>query len=165
MTGVVMPAKPSFARERAQVGIAFMDCMRVARDAHAPGVSLGEFGELLFPGVEVLVAHALDCPLTLSGLARKLELPRNTTRRRLARLIELGLVERAGDHYCWTDRISADTAHDALLAHLKTYREQSTPCLITRNNPDMPRRALLRRRYFGRVHFGHVHFGQGVFCC
>ena len=40
-TGVVMPAKPPFARERAQVGIAFMDCMRVARDVHAPGVSLG----------------------------------------------------------------------------------------------------------------------------
>lgn len=69
------------------------------RDVHAPGVSLGEFGELLFPGVEVLVAHALDCPLTLSGLARNLELLRNTTRRRLARLIELGLVERVGDHY------------------------------------------------------------------
>ena len=122
MTGVVMPTKPPFARERAQVGIAFMDCMRVARGVHAPGLSLGEFGELLFPGVEVLVAHALDCPLTLSGLARNLELPRNTARRRLARLIELGLVERVGDHYYWTDRISADTAHDVLLAHLKTLR-------------------------------------------
>ena len=27
MTGVVMPAKPPFARERAQVGIAFMICL------------------------------------------------------------------------------------------------------------------------------------------
>jgi hypothetical protein len=39
-------AKPPFARERAQVGIAFMDCMRVARDVHAPGVSLGDFGDV-----------------------------------------------------------------------------------------------------------------------
>ena len=161
-----MPAKPAFARERAQVGIAFMDCMRVARDVHAPGLSLGEFGELLFPGVEVLVAHARDCPLTLSGLARNLELPRNTTRRRLARLVELGLVEHVGDHYYWTDRISADTARDILLAHLENnYREQSTPCLITRINPDMPRRTLLRRPYFGHVPFWTCPFWTGVFCC
>jgi hypothetical protein len=70
-----------------------------------------------------------------------LELPRNTTRRRLARLIELGLVERVGDHYYWTDRISADTAHDVLLAHLKTLqraidtvREPVTPSAAPRSH-------------------------------
>ena len=43
-----MPAKPAFARERAQVGMAFMDCMRLVRGVHAQGLSLGEFGKLPF---------------------------------------------------------------------------------------------------------------------
>src|SRR6266516_1764840 len=92
--------------------------MRIARDAHAPDLTLGEVGDLLFTAIEVFIGHAFERPMMLSELSRNLEMPRNAVRRKLQRLIEIGLVERIDHRYYMTAKANAPLQREVLLAHL-----------------------------------------------
>jgi hypothetical protein len=91
-----MAATLQYGRERAHLGRSLLNFMRIARDAHAPDLTLGEVGDLLFTAIEVFIGHAFERPMVLSELSRNLEMPRSTVRRKLQRLIEIALVECIG---------------------------------------------------------------------
>jgi predicted transcriptional regulator len=92
--------------------------MRIVRDAHAPDLTLGEVGDLLFTAIEVFIGHAFERPMLLSELSRNLELPRNNVRRKVQRLIEIGLVECIDNRYYMTAKANAPLQREVLLAHL-----------------------------------------------
>jgi hypothetical protein len=48
-----MAAALQYGRERALLGRSLVNFMRIARDAHAPDLTLGEVGDLLFTAIEV----------------------------------------------------------------------------------------------------------------
>ena len=56
--------------------------------------------------------------MVLSELARNLELPRHTVRRKLQRLIEIGLVESIDHRYYMTAKANAPLQREVLLVHL-----------------------------------------------
>jgi DNA-binding transcriptional ArsR family regulator len=114
-----MAAALQYGRERAHLGRALINFMRIVRDAHAPDLTLGEVGDLLFTALEVFIGHAFERPMALSELSRNLELPRDTVRRKLQRLIEIGLVERIDQHYYMTAKVNAPLQREVLLAHLR----------------------------------------------
>jgi hypothetical protein len=76
-----MAATLQYGRERAHLGRSLLNFMRIARDAHAPELTLSEVGELLFTAIEVFVGHAFERPMVLSDLSRNLEMPRDAVRR------------------------------------------------------------------------------------
>ena len=88
-----MVATLQYGRERAHLGRSLLNFMRITRDAHAPELTLGEIGDLLFTAIEVFVGHAFERPMVLNELSRNLEMPRDAVRRKLRRLIEIGLVD------------------------------------------------------------------------
>ena len=57
-------------------------------------------------------------PMDLSELSRNLEMPRDTVRRKLQRLIEIGLVERIDHRYYMTAKVNAPLQREVLFAHL-----------------------------------------------
>src|SRR6516165_1794154 len=87
-----MAATLRYGRERAHIGRSLLNFMRIARNAHAPDLTLGEVGDLLFTAIEVFIGHAFERPMALNELSRNLEMPRDAVRRKLQRLIEIGLV-------------------------------------------------------------------------
>lgn len=112
-----MAATLQYGRERAHLGRSLLNFMRIARDAHAPDLTLGEVGDLLFTAIEVFIGHAFERPMVLSELSRDLEMPRNAVRRKLQRLIEI-LVERIDHRYYMTAKANAPLQREVLLAHL-----------------------------------------------
>jgi DNA-binding transcriptional ArsR family regulator len=114
-----MAAALQYGRERAHLGRSLINFMRIVRDAHAPDLTPGEVGDLLFKAIEVFVGHAFERPMALSELSRNLELPRDTVRRKLQRLIEMGLVEDIDHHYYMTTKVNAPLQREVLLAHLR----------------------------------------------
>jgi len=114
-----MAATLRYGRERAHLGRALLNFMRIARDAHAPDLTLGEVGDLLFTAIEVFIGHAFERPMVLSDLSRNLEMPRDAVRRKLQRLIEIGLVERIDHRYYMTAKANAPLQREVLLAHLR----------------------------------------------
>lgn len=66
-----------------------------------PKDGLARSMELQSVGTAVFVGQAEGRPLTVSGIARFVELPRATVRRRLNDLGKLGYVVRKGRAYCW----------------------------------------------------------------
>jgi DNA-binding IclR family transcriptional regulator len=72
----------------------------------------------LFTAIEVFIGHAFERPMVLSELSRNLEMPRNAVRRKLQRLIEIGLVERIDHRYYMTAKANAPLQREVLLAHL-----------------------------------------------
>jgi DNA-binding transcriptional ArsR family regulator len=115
-----MAATLQYGRERAHLGRSLLNFMRIVRDAHAPDLTLGEVGDLLFTvAIEVFIGHAFKRPMVLSELARNLEMPRDTVRRKLQRLIEIGLVERIDHRYYMTAKANAPLQREVLLAHLR----------------------------------------------
>jgi IclR helix-turn-helix domain len=115
---VVMAATLQYGRERAHLGRSLLNFMNIARDAHTPDLTLGEVGDLLFTAIEVFIGHAFERPLVLSELSRNLEMPRNTVRRKLQRLIKIGLVECIDHHYYMTAKANAPLQREVLLVHL-----------------------------------------------
>jgi IclR helix-turn-helix domain len=95
--------------------------MRIARDAHTPDLTLGEVGDLLFTAIEVFVGHAFERPMVLSELSRNLEMPRNTVRRKLQRLIEISLVECIDHRYYMMAKANAPQN----CANSKTHEDES----------------------------------------
>ena len=114
-----MAATIRYGRERAHLGRSLLNFIRIARDAHAPDLTLGEVGDLLFTGTEVFIGHALERPMVLSELSRNLEMSRDNVRRKLQRLIEIGLVERIDHRYYMTAKANAPLQREVLLAHLR----------------------------------------------
>src|SRR5215472_470305 len=114
-----MAATLQYGRERAHLGRSLLNFMRIARDAHAPDLTLGEVGDLLFTAIEVFIGHAFERPMVLSELSRNLEMPRDAVRRKLQRLIEIGLVERIDHRYYMTAKANAPLQRAVLLAHLR----------------------------------------------
>ena len=55
-----MAATLRYGRERAHLGRSLLNFMRIARDAHAPDLTLGEVGDLLFTAIEVFIGHAFE---------------------------------------------------------------------------------------------------------
>ena len=108
-----------YGRERAHLGRSLLNFIRIARDAHAPDLTLGEVGDLLFTAIEVFIGHAFERPVVLSELSRNLELPRNSVRRKVQRLIEIGLVERIDHRYYMTAKMNAPLQREVLLAHVR----------------------------------------------
>jgi len=113
-----MAATLQYGRERAHLGRSLLNFMRIVRDAHTPDLTLGEVGDLLFTALEVFIGHAFQRPMLLSELSRNLELPRNSVRRKVQRLIEIGLVERIDNRYYMTAKANAPLQREVLLAHL-----------------------------------------------
>ena len=111
-----MAATLQYGRERAHLGRALLNFMHIARDAYAPELTLGEVGDLLFAAIEVFVGHAFERPMVLSELSRNLEMPRGAVRRKLQRLIEIGLVECIDHRYYMTAKANAASARSALRA-------------------------------------------------
>jgi len=109
-----MAATLQYGRERAHLGRSLLNFMRIARDAHTPG----EVGDLLFTAIEVFIGHAFERPMVRSELSRNLEMPRNTVRRKLQHLIEIGLVECIDHRYHMTVKANAPLQREVLLAHL-----------------------------------------------
>jgi len=114
-----MAATLQYGRERAHLGRSLLNFMRIARDAHAPDLTLGEVGDMLFTAIEVFVGHAFERPMVLSELSRNLEMPRDAVRRKLQRLIEIGLVECIDRRYYMTAKANAPLQREVLLAHLR----------------------------------------------
>jgi hypothetical protein len=114
-----MAATLRYGRERAHLGRSLLNFMRIARDAHAPDLTLGEVGDLLFTAIEVFIGHAFDRPVVLSELSRNLEMPRDAVRRKLQRLIEIGLIERIDHRYYMTAKANAPLQREVLLAHFR----------------------------------------------
>jgi len=112
-----MSATLQYGRERALLGRSLLNFMRIVRDAHAPDLTLGEVGDLLFAALEVFMGHAFERPMVLSELSRNLEMPRNIVRRKLQRLIEIGLVECIDHRYYMTAKVNAPLQREVLLAH------------------------------------------------
>jgi len=133
-----MAATLQYGRERALLGRSLLNFMRIVRDAHAPDLTLGEVGDLLFAAIEVFVGHAFERPMVLSELSRNLEMPRDTVRRKLRRLIAIGLVERIDDRYYMTAKVNAPLQREVLLAHLHNLqaaiKEMSAMSTINRNS-------------------------------
>src|SRR5262249_28411033 len=113
-----MAATLQYGRERAHLGRSLLNFMRIVRDAHTPDLTLGEVGDLLFTALEVFIGHAFERPMLLSELSRNLELPRNSVRRKVQRLIEIGLVEFIDNRYYMTAKANAPLQREVLLAHL-----------------------------------------------
>ena len=113
-----MSATLQYGRERALLGRSLLNFMRIVRDAHAPDLTLGEVGDLLFAALEVFMGHAIERPMVLSELSRNLEMPRSIVRRKLQRLIEIGLVECIDHRYYMTAKVNAPLQREVLLAHL-----------------------------------------------
>jgi DNA-binding IclR family transcriptional regulator len=57
--------------------------------------------------------------MVLSELSRNLGMPRNIVRRKLQRLIEIGLVECIDRRYYMTAQANAPLQREVLLAHLR----------------------------------------------
>src|SRR5215468_3664056 len=113
-----MAATLQYGHERAHLGRSLLNFMRITRDAHAPELTLGEIGDLLFTAIEVFVGHAFERPMVLGELSRNLEMPRDAVRRKLRRLIEIGLVECIDHRYYMTAKANAPLQREVLLAHL-----------------------------------------------
>src|SRR5262249_15680337 len=96
-----------------------LNFMRITRDAHAPELTLGEIGDLLFTAIEIFVGHAFERPMVLSELSRNLEMPRDAVGRKLRRLIEIGLVECIDNGYYMTAKANGRDQRELLLAHLR----------------------------------------------
>ena len=136
-----MAATLRYGRERAHyahLGRSLLNFMRIARDAHAPDLTLGEVGDLLFTAIEVFIGHAFERPMVLSELSRNLEMPRDAVRHKLQRLIEIGLVERIDHRYYMTAKVNAPLQREVLLAHLHNFqaaiKEVSEMNLLNRNS-------------------------------
>src|SRR5262245_53866112 len=133
-----MAATLRYGRERALLGRSLLNFMRIARDAHAPDLALGEVGDLLFTALEVFIGHAFERPMLLSELSRNLEMPRDAVRRKLQRLIEIGLVERIDHRYYMTAKVNAPLQREVFLAHLRNFqapiKEVSEMNLLNRNS-------------------------------
>ncbi len=114
-----MAATLRYGRERAHLGRSLLNFMRIARDAHAPDLTLGEVGDLLFTAMEVFIGHAFERPVVLTELSRNLEMPRDAVRRKLQRLIEIGLIERIDHRYYMTAKANAPLQREVLLAHFR----------------------------------------------
>jgi len=65
----------------------------------------------LFTAIEVFIGHAFERPVVLSELSRNLEMPRDAVRRKLQRLMEIGLVERIDHHYYMTANACTGSSH------------------------------------------------------
>ena len=117
-----MAATLRYGRERAHLGRSLLNFMRIVRDAHAPDLTLGEVGDLLFTAIEVFIGHAFERPVLLSELSRNLEMPRDAVRRKLQRLIEIGLIERIEHRYYMTAKVNAPLQREVLLAHLRNFQ-------------------------------------------
>src|SRR5262245_63123968 len=133
-----MAATLRYGRERAHLGRSLLNFMRIARDAHAPDLTLGEVGDLLFTAIEVFIGHAFERPVVLSELSRNLEMPRDAVRRKLQRLVEIGLIERIDHRYYMTAKVNAPLQREVLLAHLRNLqaaiKEVSEMNLLNRNS-------------------------------
>jgi len=57
--------------------------------------------------------------VVLGELSRNLEMPRDAVRRKLRRLIEIGLVECIDHRYYMTAKANAPLQREVLLAHLR----------------------------------------------
>ena len=113
-----MAATLQYGRERAHLGRSLLNFMRIVRDAHTPDLTLGEVGDLLFTALEVFIGHAFERPMLLSELSRNLELPRNSVRRKVQRLIEIDLVECIDNRCYMTAKANAPLQREVPLAHL-----------------------------------------------
>jgi len=114
-----MSATLQYGRERAYLGRSLLNFMHIVRDAHAPDLTLGEVGDLLFTAIEVFIGHAFERPVVLSELSRNLEMPRDAVRRKLQRLIEIGLIERIDHRYYMTAKANAPLQREVLWAHFR----------------------------------------------
>ena len=80
----------------AQMSHLYLHLIRAMRDDYAPGMSLPEWTGLCAIVCQVLIGHVENRPMSVSDLARFLEMSRTTVLQRLRQLCELGILERHG---------------------------------------------------------------------
>jgi DNA-binding IclR family transcriptional regulator len=85
-----------------------LDCLRLVHRANFPADRrFGSDIELLLVLGAVVGAKAEGVRATAAGTSAYLDLPRETTRRRLMELVELGLLTRSNGHYVPTRQVVA----------------------------------------------------------
>ena len=113
-----MPVTLLYGLERARVARLVLNLLRTVRNAYTPELTLEEASQFLFLMMHLFIGHVQGRPLSASKLARIAEIPRTTVLRRLARLIELGYLERVGDSYYLTAKSNVPNQRRVLLEHI-----------------------------------------------
>jgi len=80
--------------------------LRVVRNTYFPQYRISDVIENIYVALPVFIAHVAGKPCTASQVARALEMPRNTTVRKLDWLIREGYVTRRGRKYCMTEKVN-----------------------------------------------------------
>jgi hypothetical protein len=80
--------------------------LRVVRNTYFPQYRISDVIENIYVALPVFIAHVAGKPCTASQVARALEMPRNTTVRKLDWLIGEGYVTRRGRKYCMTEKVN-----------------------------------------------------------
>ena len=92
--------------QRASHAQSIRTLLRVVRNAYFPQYRISDVIENIYVALPVFIAHVAGKPATASQVARALEMPRNTTVRKLDWLIKEGYVTRRGTKYCMTEKVN-----------------------------------------------------------
>jgi hypothetical protein len=92
--------------QRASHAQNILGILRVVRNTYFPQYRVSDVIENIYVALPVFLAHVAGKPCTASQVARALEMPRNTTVRKLDWLISEGYVARRGTKYCMTEKVN-----------------------------------------------------------
>jgi hypothetical protein len=92
--------------QRAAHAHTILSILRVVRNTYFPQYRVSDVIENIYVALPVFIAHVAGKPATASQVARALEMPRNTTVRKLDWLIKEGYVTRRGRKYCMTEKVN-----------------------------------------------------------
>jgi IclR helix-turn-helix domain len=92
--------------QRASHAQNILGILRVVRNTYFPQYRISDVIENIYVALPVFIAHVAGKPATASQVARALEMPRNTTVRKLDWLIREGYVARRGTKYCMTEKVN-----------------------------------------------------------
>lgn len=105
--------------QRAAHAQTILSILRVLRASYFPQHRLSDVIENIYVSLPVFIAHVARKPTTASQVARILEMPRNTTVRKLDWLIREGYITRHGAKYCMTDKCNIAGLEQILKMHAR----------------------------------------------
>jgi len=105
--------------QRASHAQNILGILRVVRNAYFPQYRISDVIENIYVALPVFIAHVAGKPATASQVARALEMPRNTTVRKLEWLIREGYVTRRGTKYCMTEKVNVTGLEQVMRMHIR----------------------------------------------
>lgn len=105
--------------QRASHAQNILGILRVVRNAYFPQYRISDVIENIYVALPVFIAHVAGKPATASQVARALEMPRNTTVRKLEWLIREGYVTRRGRKYCMTEKVNVTGLEQVIKMHAR----------------------------------------------